>query len=96
MPSYLSYASSKYDKYDSYDRGCGWTTKSESVSSPFSFDPTLMQQVLYISKRKWEPDIHHYGKADNLRTGFEIAKGYWIGHGLEANFHSTVGQGGLF
>ena len=62
----------------------------------FDFDPTLMQQVLYISKRKWEPDIHHYGKADNLRTGFEIAKGYWIGHGLEANFHSTVGQGGLF
>jgi hypothetical protein len=55
-----------------------------------------MQQVLYISKRKWEPDIHHYGKADNLRTGFEIAKGYWIGNGLEANFHSTVGQGGLF
>jgi hypothetical protein len=27
---------------------------------------------------------------------FEITEGYWIGHGLEANFHSIVGQGGLF
>jgi len=26
----------------------------------------LVQKVLYISKRKWEPCIHHYRKADNF------------------------------
>jgi len=35
-------------------------------------------------------------KADDLGTGFEIAEGYWIWHGLEANFQIAIGQGGLF
>jgi len=33
---------------------------------------------------------------DDLRTGFEIAKGYRIRHGYIANIQRTVGQGGLF
>ena len=38
----------------------GWTTKSESVSSPFPIDPTFTQQVLYICKgavRQTSPSI---------------------------------------
>jgi hypothetical protein len=33
---------------------------------------------------------------DDLWTGFEIAEGYKIGHGIEVNFQDAVGQGGLF
>jgi hypothetical protein len=31
---------------------------------------------------------------DDLRAGFEIAKGYTIGHVAEVNFQHAVGQGG--
>jgi len=33
---------------------------------------------------------------DDLWTGFEIAKGYRIGHVTEVNFQDAVRQGGLF
>jgi hypothetical protein len=33
---------------------------------------------------------------DDLGAGFEIAKGYRIGHVAEVNFHDAVRQGGLF
>jgi len=26
----------------------------------------FVEQVFYITKRKWKPDIHHHGEADNL------------------------------
>ena len=29
----------------------------------------------------WKPYIQHYRKLDDLRAGFEIAEGYWSGHG---------------
>ena len=44
----------------------------------------------------WKPYIMQNCKADDLGTGFEIAEGYWIWHGLEANFQINIGQGGLF
>ena len=44
----------------------------------------------------WKPHIQHDCKLDDLRTGFEIAEGYWSGHGPDANIQHPVGQGGLF
>jgi len=45
---------------------------------------------------KLKTDIQHQRYADDLRTGFEVAKGYRIGHVAEINFQDAVGQGGLF
>ncbi|WP_202526178.1 hypothetical protein [Sneathiella litorea] len=39
-------------------------------------DAAFMKKVFNIAKRKGKPDVHHHGKADDLRRGFEIAK--WI------------------
>jgi len=57
---------------------------------------TLMKQVFYISKREWKSHIQHYRKLDYFRAGFEIAKGYRIGHSFIANFQSSIGQPSLF
>ena len=57
---------------------------------------SFMQQVFYISKREWKSHIKHNCKLDDLGAGFEIAKGYRIGHVTEVNFHDAVGQGALF
>ena len=57
---------------------------------------SFMQQVFYISKRERKSYIQHDCKLDDLRAGFEIAKGYRIGHVTEVNFQDAVGQGGLF
>ena len=43
-----------------------------------------------------KPKLEHNCKLDYLRAGFEIAKGYRIGHVKEVNFQDAVGQGGLF
>ena len=56
----------------------------------------FMQKVFDISQWKRKSHIKHNYELDDLRTGFEIAEGYRIGHGLEASFHSNVGDGGLF
>jgi len=34
----------------------------------------FMKKVLYITKRKWKSNVHHYSKPDDVRTGFKIAK----------------------
>ena len=57
---------------------------------------SFMQEVFYISQRKWKPHIQHNRKLDDLRAGFEIAEGHWIRHGPDANIQHAVGQGGLF
>ena len=57
---------------------------------------TFMKQVLHISQREWKSHIKHNCKLDDLGAGFEIAKGYRIGHVTEVNFHDAVGQGALF
>jgi len=44
----------------------------------------------------WKPYIMHNCVLDDLGTGFEIAEGYRIGHGLDANTPHSAGQGGLF
>ena len=43
-------------------------------------DPALMQQGLDIAKREWESDVEHHRQADDLRRGFEIAKGTAVCH----------------
>ena len=57
---------------------------------------TLMKQVFHISQREWKSYIQHYRKLDNFWAGFEVTKGYRIGHVTEVNFQDAVGQGGLF
>ena len=59
--------------------------RSEGARSPAS---------LVISS-VWKPYMKHNCKLDVLGTGFEIAKGYWIGHGLEATFPIDIRQGDL-
>jgi len=59
-------------------------------------DTAFMQEVFYIPQEKWKSHIKHNCKLDYLRAGFEIAKGYRIGHVTEVNFQDAVGQGGLF
>ena len=40
--------------------------------------------------------MQHNCKLNNLKAGFEIAKGHWLGHGYEAKSLIDVRQGGLF
>ena len=37
-------------------------------------DAAFVQQIFHISKRKWDPDIHHHRQADDLRARLEVAK----------------------
>ena len=48
----------------------------------------------YFGKQK--PEFQHNYKLDDVWASFEIAEGYWTGHGPEANIQHAVGQGGLF
>jgi len=34
----------------------------------------FMKKVLYITKRKWKSNVHHYCKPDDVRTGFKEVK----------------------
>jgi hypothetical protein len=45
-----------------------------------NINASFMEEILYISKRKWKSDIHHHGKADDLGGLLEIAKGIMIIH----------------
>jgi len=42
-------------------------------------DAPLMKQIFNLPQRQRKTDIHHHGKADNLRRCLEVTKG--IGHG---------------
>ena len=44
---------------------------------------TLVQKILYVSKRLLKSDIHHHRKADDLWTSFEIAKRGAFGNDLK-------------
>lgn len=35
-------------------------------------DAALMEQILYIPERKWEPHIGHHRKADDLGADLEV------------------------
>jgi hypothetical protein len=37
-------------------------------------DASLVQQIFDIAKRKWEPNIQHRCKADDLRARLQISK----------------------
>jgi hypothetical protein len=38
-------------------------------------DPALEEEILYVSQRQGEADIHHHHEADHLGSRIEIAKG---------------------
>ena len=44
------------------------------VNAPF------MKKVLYITKRKWKTNIHHYGKSDDFRARLKVAKWRMLCH----------------
>jgi hypothetical protein len=44
----------------------------------------------------WKSHIQHHRKLDDLRTGFEVAEGYRIGHSFIANNQGSPQQEGLF
>ena len=54
-----------------------------------------MQKVLYISKRKWEPDIYHYRKVDDLWTYVKVTKGAVLCHETTLERHPHQLKGGL-
>ena len=35
---------------------------------------SLMKKVLHITQRKRKSTVHHYGKSDDFRAGFKVAK----------------------
>jgi hypothetical protein len=46
-------------------------------------DAAFVQQIFHISKRKWDPDIHHHRQADDLRARLEVAKGRRFCHSVK-------------
>jgi len=46
---------------------------SGSLGEAYLHTP-FMKKVLHITERKWETDIQHYCKSDDVRTGFKVAK----------------------
>ena len=52
-----------------------------------------MQKVLYIPQEKWEPDIHHHRKADDLGARLKITKGAALCHGVEPRVRPPTAQG---
>ena len=39
-----------------------------------NINASFMEEIFYISKRKWKSDIHHHGETNDLRWCFKIAK----------------------
>ena len=56
----------------------------------------FIQEVFYIPHSEWKHHIKHHCKLDELKTGFEKAKGYRVRHVPESNIQHTVGHGSLF
>ena len=57
-------------------------------------DPTLVKKVFNISKREWEPDIHHHRELDDFRRRLKVAKRILV-HPRRLDRFSLAGQGGL-
>ena len=52
-------------------------------------DPSLVQKVLNISKRKRKPDIHHHGQADDLGAGAKVPEGARFCHPTRLACHQN-------
>ncbi|SHJ54339.1 hypothetical protein SAMN05444000_1109 [Shimia gijangensis] len=54
------------------------TTGQIYSTKPDSFvahvNAAFMQQVFHVPEGERKPDIHHHRKADDLRTGLEVAE----------------------
>ena len=46
---------------------------SGSLGEPYIYT-SLMKKVLHITQRKRKSNVQHYGKSDDFRAGFEVAK----------------------
>ena len=46
-------------------------------------DAAFVQQIFHISKRKWEPDVHHHRQADDLRARLEVLEYVGFGHSVK-------------
>jgi hypothetical protein len=53
-------------------------------------DAALMQQILDVSEREGEADIHHHRQADDLGPRLEVAKGGWIGDRATLSRHAAL------
>ena len=79
-----------------FDLSCHQWTKSippEPDCFVADVDPSLVQKILYIPQGKWEPDIHHHRKADDLGTRLKITKGAALCHGAEPRTRPPTAQG---
>lgn len=56
-------------------------------------DPSLVQKIFYIPQGKWEPDIHHHSKADDLGARLEVTKGAVLCHDAEPRARPPTAQG---
>ena len=43
-------------------------------------DAAFVQQILHLSERKWEPNVKHHRKADDLGARFEVLEGEAFGY----------------
>ncbi len=59
-----------------------WTKPIPPIANRLmtNIDTALMEQIFDITKRKWKPDIHHHGEADNLGRRFKISERIMIFH----------------
>jgi hypothetical protein len=58
-------------------------------------DASLMQQIFDIAKRKWEPNIQHHCKADDLKACLEISKWTVFCHQATLGRHTARPQAGF-
>lgn len=60
------------------DFGSEYRTKSvppEPNRFMTHIDAALVQQVRYIAKLEWKPDVYHHCRADDLKTGLKHLNG---------------------
>ena len=72
------------------DIGCKYWAKSvppEPNSFMADLDTALMQQIFYVPKRKWKPDVQHHCQTNDFRARFEIAKGIAFLHPQKLGDH---------
>ncbi len=57
--------------------GKDWAKPVPPKSNGFvaNIDAAFIQQILYLLKRKWKPNIHHNGQPDDLWARLEISEG---------------------
>ncbi len=78
MPLPIRMGTKSLNPFSSDLRGEQWAEPVPPKSDRFvaDIDPTLVQKVLDISKRKRKPNVKHHCQADDLRARLEILE--WV------------------